>query len=61
VPNQNLKNAKLKEHIKALEEHQTLVENLHEADSSILVDEIKNSLEKVAITLEEYFKVIGIP
>lgn len=61
MPNQDLKNSKLKEHIKALEEHQTLVGNLHEADSSILVDEIKNSIEKVAITLEEYFKVIGIP
>lgn len=61
MPTQDEKNAKLNEHIKALEEHKTLVAKLDHTDSNILVNEMKSSLEKVAITLEEYFKIIGIP
>lgn len=61
MPNHDEKNTKLNEHKKALEEHRALVAKLDHTDSGMLVDEVKSSLEKVAITLEEYFKVIGIP
>jgi hypothetical protein len=53
-------NTKLKEHVKAIEEHKALLEKLH-LDSNIHLDEINNSLENLTITLEEYLKVIGIP
>ena len=61
MSNKELRNAKYKEHMKAVEEHKNLVEKLNEADSGIHLDDIKFSLEKLAITLEEYFKIIGIP
>lgn len=57
---QDLQSAKYKEHVKAIEKHQLLLEKLH-LDSDIRLDEAKASLEKLAVTLEEYLKVLGIP
>ncbi len=51
---------KFKEHVKAIEEHKSLLETLHlESDADLV--KAKNSLENLAITLEEYLKVIGVP
>lgn len=61
MPKQELQNAKLSEHIKAVDDHKLLVEKLNEADSNVQLDEINFSLEKLTLTLEEYFKVLGIP
>ncbi|MDP3678668.1 MAG: hypothetical protein Q8R23_06220 [Methylotenera sp.] len=57
---QDLRNTKYKEHVNAIEKHQLLLEKLH-LDSGIRLDEAKASLENLAITLEEYLKLIGIP
>ncbi|MDP3743039.1 MAG: hypothetical protein Q8Q76_01695 [Methylotenera sp.] len=57
---QDLQNTKYKEHVDAIEKHQLLLEKLH-LDSGIRLDEAKASLENLAITLEEYLKVVGIP
>ncbi len=57
---QDLQNTKYKEHAEAIEKHKLLLEKLH-LDSNIHLDEINNSFENLAITLEEYLKVIGIP
>lgn len=54
------KDHKFNEHVKAIEEHKTLLEKLHlESDSDLA--EAKSSLQNIAITLEEYLKVIGVP
>ncbi|HEX5539370.1 MAG TPA: hypothetical protein VFX01_06240 [Methylophilaceae bacterium] len=57
----DLRDAKHKEHLQALEEHKALLEKANQTDPGLHMDEIKFSLEKIALTLEEYFKVIGIP
>ncbi len=57
---QDLRDTKYKEHINAIEKHQLLLEKLH-LDSGVRLDEAKTSLESLALTLEEYLKVIGIP
>ena len=54
------KNQKFNDHVKALEEHKSLLEKLHlESDADLA--KAKNSLENIALTLEEYLKVIGLP
>ena len=54
------KDRKFSEHVKAIEEHKSLLEKLHlESDTDLA--KAKNSLENLAITLEEYLKVIGVP
>ena len=50
-----------KAHIKALEEHKALVILIGEGHENVNVDEIKRSVQNLALTLEEYFKVAGIP
>jgi hypothetical protein len=57
---QDLENTKLKDHVDAIEKHKQLLEKLH-LDSNTHLDEINNSFQQLAITLEEYLKVIGIP
>ncbi len=57
---QDLKDAKFKEHVDAVEKHKALLEKLH-LDSNTQLDEVTGSLQKLALTLEEYLKVIGIP
>lgn len=57
---QDLKDAKLKEHIEAIEKHKSLLEKLH-LDSNTHLDEVNNSISNLTLTLEEYLKVIGIP
>jgi hypothetical protein len=54
------KEHKLNEHVKAIEEHKSLLEKLH-LESNADLAKAKNSLENIAITLEEYLKVIGLP
>ncbi len=55
-----IKDHKFNEHVKAIEEHKSLLEKLHlESDADLT--KAKNSLETIAITLEEYLKVIGVP
>ncbi|MEZ0231509.1 MAG: hypothetical protein ACAH12_01610 [Methylophilaceae bacterium] len=49
------------EHLEALNQHKALLEKLHDNDDSLDATHIKQSLERVALTLEEYFKIIGIP
>jgi len=56
----DLENTKLKDHVDAIEKHKQLLEKLH-LDSNMHLDEINNSFQQLAITLEEYLKVIGIP
>jgi hypothetical protein len=58
--NQETKNQMLEAHKKALQEHHDLLEKLHLNQNEHL-DEAKNSLEKLTITLEEYLKILGIP
>lgn len=54
------KDHKFKDHVKAIEEHKSLLEKLHlETDADLA--KAKASLENLAITLEEYLKVIGVP
>jgi hypothetical protein len=57
---QDLKDTKFKEHVDAVEKHKALLEKLH-LDSNTQLDEVTGSLQKLALTLEEYLKVIGIP
>jgi len=54
------KNHRLDDHVKAIEEHKSLLEKLHVENSADLA-KVKTSLENIAITLEEYLKVIGVP
>ncbi|MDI1360670.1 hypothetical protein [Methylotenera sp.] len=54
------KDHKFNEHIKAIEEHKSLLEKLHLKSDDDLA-KAKSSLENIAITLEEYLKVIGVP
>jgi hypothetical protein len=54
------KDHKYNEHVKAIEEHKSLLEKLH-LESNEDLAKAKNSLENIAITLEEYLKVIGLP
>ncbi|MGB2831957.1 MAG: hypothetical protein WBC07_03335 [Methylotenera sp.] len=56
----DLHSTKLKAHVKAVEAHKSLLET-KPIDSPTHMDEVKASLENLAITLEEYLKVIGIP
>lgn len=54
------KDHKYNDHVKAIAEHQSLLEKLHlESDADL--NKAKASLENIAITLEEYLKVIGVP
>ena len=57
----DLKKSKYQEHIKALEEHKKLLEQVDDHPPHTHFEQTKASLEKLAITLEEYFKVIGLP
>ena len=61
MPKQDLSNTKFQAHIKAVEDHKLLVEKLNEADANVQLDEINYSLKNLTLTLEEYFKVLGIP
>lgn len=60
MSNQDPKHEKFKQHVKAIEEHKTLLERLHLENDADLA-KAKSSLENLAITLEEYLKVVGIP
>ncbi len=57
---QQLKDAKLKDHVDAIEKHKLLLEKLH-LDSNTHLDDLNSSISNLALTLEEYLKVIGIP
>ncbi|SDK68574.1 hypothetical protein SAMN05192566_2046 [Methylophilus rhizosphaerae] len=57
---QALKDAKLEAHLEAVEKHKALLEKLH-LNGNAHLDEVNNSLEQLAMTLEEYLKIIGIP
>ena len=48
-------------HLKALEDHKALVDLIGEGHENVDLDELKRSLNTLALTVEEYFKVIGIP
>ncbi len=54
------KDHKFNEHVKAIEEHRSVLEKLHLENNADLA-KAKSSLENIAITLEEYLKVIGVP
>lgn len=53
--------AEYKAHIKALEEHKALLDLMGETNQNIDMEEVKRSLQNLVLTVEEYFKVIGIP
>ena len=57
----DLKKSKYQEHLEAVEAHKKLLEQLETHDAGAHLDQIKFSLDKLALTLEEYFKVIGVP
>ncbi len=54
------KDHKFNKHVKAIEEHRSVLEKLH-LESNADLAKAKSSLENIAITLEEYLKVIGVP
>jgi DNA integrity scanning protein DisA with diadenylate cyclase activity len=56
----DLRNSRYEQHIQALEEHKTLLDQINKADEDVHLAEITFSLEKLSVTLQEYFKVIGI-
>ncbi|HEY8084674.1 MAG TPA: hypothetical protein VIE69_03595 [Methylophilaceae bacterium] len=56
----DLQNSRYRQHVQALEEHKSLVDQINRTADGINPDRIKFSLEKLTITLEEYFKVVGI-
>ena len=58
--NQDAKNQLLEAHKKALQQHHDLLEKLHLNQIEHL-DEAKESLERLTLTLEEYLKILGIP
>jgi hypothetical protein len=55
-----LKDEKLEAHLQAVEKHKALLEKLH-LNANQHLDEVNNSLQEMALTLEEYLKIIGIP
>lgn len=55
-----LKDEKLEAHLAAVEKHKALLEKLH-LNGNQHLDEVNNSLQELALTLEEYLKLIGIP
>jgi hypothetical protein len=55
-----LHQAKYQEHLDAIEKHKQLLEKLH-LDSNMRLDEVNEAFQHIALTLEEYLKVIGIP
>ena len=55
-----LKEAKLEAHLDAIEKHKALLEQLH-LNGNQHLDEVNNSLQALALTLEEYLKIVGIP
>lgn len=55
-----LKEIKLEAHLEAVEKHKALLEKLH-LNGNQHLDEVNNSLQDMALTLEEYLKIIGIP
>lgn len=60
MTNNDSPKTKLDAHVKAIEKHKSLLEQQH-ANANVPHSELKASLEHLAITLEEYLKVIGIP
>jgi hypothetical protein len=57
---EDLRNSRFQQHLQALEEHKLLLDQLNESETEVHPEEITFSLEKLSITLMEYFKVIGI-
>lgn len=55
-----LKEAKLQAHMEAIEKHKALLEKLH-LNGNDHLDEVNRSVQTMALTLEEYLKIIGIP
>jgi hypothetical protein len=51
---------KYQEHLDAIERHKLLLEQLH-LDSNARLDEVTDAFQQIALTFEEYLKVIGIP
>jgi hypothetical protein len=55
-----LHQVKYQEHLDAIEKHKLLLEQLH-LDSNARLDEVTDAFQQIALTFEEYLKVIGIP
>jgi hypothetical protein len=53
--------AEYQANIKALKDHKVLVDLIVEGHENIDFAEMKRSLKNLAYTVEEYFKVIGMP
>ncbi|MFA6040397.1 MAG: hypothetical protein WC733_02740 [Methylophilus sp.] len=51
---------KYQEHLDAIETHKRLLEQLH-LDSNTRLDEVTDAFQQIALTLEEYLKLIGLP
>ena len=60
MTDQELKKTKYQEHIDAIEAHKLLLDK-QEEDSNISLSDIKNSLDSLVLTFDEYMKIIGIP
>ncbi len=54
------KHEKFTQHVKAIEAHKALLENLH-LQKETDFKQAQASLENIALTLEEYLKLVGIP
>ncbi len=57
----NLHNDQYQKHLDAIEEHKSLINDFHASETAYSAADLKASIEKIAISLEEYFKVIGLP
>lgn len=57
---QTLKTSKLQAHLDAIENHKSLLEQLH-LNGNQHLDEVNASLQTVTLTLEEYLKLVGLP
>lgn len=61
MSSQEHRNAKYEAHIQAVEEHKALLEKLQQPETSVELEEVKYSLQNMALTLEEYLKLLGLP
>ncbi len=57
---ENLHQDKVQAHIDAMERHRLLLSELH-LDSNERLNELSATFEEMALTFEEYLKVIGLP
>jgi len=61
MKNRDIQNDQFQKHLEAIDNHKSLINDLHASEANHSVADLKASIEKIAISLEEYLKVIGLP